>query len=201
MTTARIAGYLEELTRALRARGAYSRRLVQEVHDHLVDGVEAGQRRGLTADAAHDEAMAHTGTPEFVARHAAADVSRLRRGMLLSVCTGTMGSIAYLSLSLLLLRPPRANYRAWSAEAGVVFVLTAVTFAWAKAGDLSSPWTRPLLLLFTLALVTIGARTVYANATGHVEGYGVVLGTLFTLQALLTFVHLGPGRRAFWTLA
>ena len=201
MTTDRIARYLDELTRALRARGAYSRSLVREVHDHIVDSVEAGQRRGLTADAAHDQAMANTGTPEFVARHAAADVPRLRRGMLLSVCAGTMGSITYLSLSLLLLHPPRANYRAWSTEAGVVFMLTAVTFAWAKAGDLSSPWTRPLLLLFSLALVTIGARTYYASAAGHFEGYGVILGTLFTLQALLTFVHLGPGRRAFWTHA
>jgi hypothetical protein len=201
MTTDRIASYLDELTRALRARGAYSRQLLREVHDHVVDGMEAGQRRGLTADAAQDEAIANMGPPELVARHAAADVPRLRRGMLLSVCVGTMGSIAYLSLSLLLLRPPRANYRAWSAEAGVVFMLTAVTFAWAKAGDLSSPWTRPLLLLFSLALLTIGARTVYASAAGHVEGYGVILGTLFTLQALLTFVHLRPGRRAFWTHA
>jgi hypothetical protein len=194
MTTNRIARYLDELTRALRARGAYSRHLVQEVHDHLVDSVEAGQRRGLSADAAQDQAIANTGTPEFVARHAAADVPRLRRGTLLGVCAGTMGSIAYLSLSLLVLRPPRANYRAWSAEAGFVLVLTAVTFAWAKAGDLSSPWTRPLLLLGSLALATIGARTFYANVTGHFEGYGVVLGALFTVQALVTLVHLRPPR-------
>jgi hypothetical protein len=201
MTTDRIASYLDELTRALRARGAYSRQLVREVHDHLLDSVEAGQRRGLTVDAARVEAIANAGTPELVARHAATDVLRLLRGMLLSVCAGTMGSIAYLSLSLLLLRPPRANYRAWSAEASCVFVLTAVTFAWAKAGDLSSPWTRPLLLLGSLALAILGAKTFYANVTGHFEGYGVVLGTLFTLQALLTLVHLRPGLRGFLTHA
>lgn len=201
MTIDRIASYLDELTRALRARGAYSRQLVREVHDHLLDSVEAGQRRGLTVDAARDEAIANAGTPAFVARHAGEDVPRLRRGMLLSVCVGTLGSIAYLSLSLLLLRPPRASYRAWSAEASCVFVLAAVTFAWAKAGDLPSPWTRPLLLLGSLALATLGARTFYANVTGHFEGYGVVLGTLFTLQALLTLVHLRPGLRAFLSQA
>lgn len=199
MTTDPITRYLEELTRALRVRGAYSRRLVQEVHDHLADSVEAGQRRGLTADAAREEAIANTGTPEFVARHAAACVPRRRRAMLLSVCAGTMGSIAYLSLSLLLLHPPRASYRAWFGEACFVFVLTAVTFAWAKAGDLSSPRTHSLVLLGSLALASIGARTVYANVTGDFEGAGVVLGTLFMLQGFLTLVCLRPGLGALLT--
>jgi hypothetical protein len=74
MSTDPIARYLNELTRALRARGAYSRHLVQEVRDHLVDSVEAEQRRGLTADAAREKAVANAGTPEFVVQHAAADV-------------------------------------------------------------------------------------------------------------------------------
>jgi serine/threonine protein kinase len=67
---------------------------------------------------------------------------------------------------------------------------------------------RPLIamdssgpLLGSLALAAIGARTFYANVTGHFEGYGVVLGTLFTLQALLTLLHLRPGPRAFLTHA
>ena len=197
MTTDPITRYLEELTRALRVRGAYSRRLLQEVHDHIVDSVEAGQLRGLTADAARDEAIANTGTPEFLARHAAAAIPRRRRAMLLSVCGGTMGSIAYLSLSLLLLRPPRASYRAWFGEACFVFVLTAVTFAWAKAGDLSSSWAHSLVLLGSLALVSIGAWTLYANVTGDFEGSGVVLGTLFMLQGLLTLVYMRSGLGAF----
>jgi hypothetical protein len=199
MNTDRIARYLEALRHALRARGAYSRRLVYELRDHLIDSAEAGQRRGLTDDEAQAEAIANTGTPEFVARNAAANVSRLRRGMLLSVCTSTMVSISYLSLSLLLLRPPRANYRAWSAEAGFVFVLTGVTFAWTKSGDLSSPWLRLLLLLGSVVLITIGTMTLYASVTGDFEGYGMVLGALFTLQALLTLVHLQVGPRDFLT--
>jgi hypothetical protein len=197
MTTDRIARYLDELRRALRTRGAYSRRLVQELSDHLVDSVEAGQRRGLSAAAAQDEAIAHAGTPECVARDAAADVSRLRRGMVLSVCAATMCSIAYLSFSLLLLRPPRANYRTWSAEAGFVLAVTVVTFAWAKAGDLSSSWTRRLLLLGNFALTTLGATTLYASVTGDFEGYEMVLGVLFMLQAFLTLIHLRVGPRDF----
>jgi hypothetical protein len=201
MNTDRLARYLEELTRALRAHGVYSRRLVDELRDHLVDSVETGQHWGLTADAAQDEAIANVGTPDLVARNAAAGAPRLCRGMLLSVCAGTILSIAYLSLSLLLLRPPRANYRGWSAEAAFVFLLTAVTFAWAKAGDLRSPWTRPLLVFGSFALTTIGATTLYASLTRHFEGYGAVLGVLFTLQALLTLMQLRVGPRPFFTHA
>jgi hypothetical protein len=201
MTTDRIATYLDDLTRALRARGAYARDLVREVHDHLLDSVEAGQRRGLTSDAAEDEAIVSMGTPDAIARHAAANVPRLRRWMLLIACAATMSAIASLSLSLLLLRPPRANYRAWSIEASAVLLLTAATFAWAKAGDLVFAWTRPLLLLGSLALAITGAMTCYANVTGHFEGYGVVLGLLFTVQACLTLAHLRSRPRAFATHA
>lgn len=117
--------------------------------------------------------------------------------MVLSVCAATMCSIAYLSFSLLLLRPARANYRTWSAEAGFVLALTVVTFAWAKAGDLSSPWTRPLLLLGNCALTPLGATRLYRSVTGEFEGYGMVLGVLFMVQAFLTFMQLRVGPRDF----
>lgn len=199
MSTDPIARYLDDLRRALRARGAYSRDLVDEVRDHLLDGVEAAQRRGAAAAAARDEAIRSVGAPELVARHAAADVPRLRRQVLLSVCAATMGAVAFLSFSLLLLRPPRASYRVWSAEASLVLVLTVVTFEWAKAGELSSRWTRPLLLLGSLLLAVVGGRTLQATLTDHFEGYAAVLGMLFTLQAVLTLVHLRPRRSFFST--
>ncbi len=189
MTHDMIAAYLDDLSRALRARGAYTRDLVDEVRDHLLDNVEAAQHRGLSSDAAEDEAVANIGTAELVARHAAANVPRFRRGMLLSVCVCTMCSVAYLSLSLLVLRPPRASYRAWSAEAAFVLMLTTLTFLWAKTGGLS-PWTRPLLVFGSVGLAAVGGITCYAALTRDFEGYAVVLGTLFSLQAVLTLIHL-----------
>ena len=75
--------------------------------------------------------------------------------------------------------------------------MTVVTFAWAKAGDLSSPWTRPLLLLGNFALTTLGVSRLYASVTGEFEGYGVVLGVLFMLQAFLTFIQLRVEPRDF----
>jgi hypothetical protein len=186
---------LDDLARELRARGAYTRDLVDEVRDHLFDSVEAGKGRGLSSDAAEDEALTNIGTPEAVAQHAAANVPRFRRGMLLSLCLCTMCSVAYLSTSLLILRPPRASH-AWSAEAIFVLVITALTFAWVKAGGLS-PWIRWLLMFGTLALGALGGVSIYATVTGDFEGYRVVLGTLLAIQALLTLLHLKRRTRGF----
>jgi hypothetical protein len=200
MTPDRIAAYLDDLARALRARGAYTRDFVDEVRDHLLDSVEAAQRRGLSSDAAEDEAVANMGTTELVARHAAANVPRVRRGMLLIVCICTMCSVAYLSLSLLILRPPHASYRTWSAEAAFVLVLTALTFVSAKTGGLST-WTRSLLFVGSLGLAVVGGMTCYAAVTRDFEGYAVVLGTLFSLQAVLTLIHLQRRTRRLSGLA
>jgi HAAS domain-containing protein len=191
----RIAAYVNELARALRARGAYTRDLVDEVRDHLVDSIEAGARRGLSADAAEHEALANVGSPEAVAEHAAANVPRFRRRMLMTLCLCTTCSVAYLTLSLLILRPPRASH-AWPAEAVLVLVVTALTFAWAKAGGLS-PWIRPVLVLGTIALGALGCVSIFAAVTGEFEGYSAVLGTLFTIQALLTLLYLKPRGRGF----
>jgi hypothetical protein len=195
MRSGRIARYTDQLARALRVRGAYSRDLVDEVRDHLVDSVEAGKRRGLSAEAAEDEALDTIGTPERVAQHAAANVPRFRRGMLLILCVCTMFSIGYLSLSLLILRPPRASH-AWPIEAVFVLVTTALTFAWAKAGGLS-PWIRPVLAVAALALAALGGVSIYAAVTGDFEGYSVLLGTQFIMQAVLTLLYLAPRARGF----
>jgi hypothetical protein len=185
----RTAAYLDLLAHALRARGAYSRDFVDEVRDHLLDSVEAAQRRGLSSDAAEDEAVANIGTAELVARHAAANVPRVWRGALLTVCVCTVGAVAYLSASLLFLWPPGARVGAWSAEAVLVLMLTALTFVFAKTGDVPA-WTRALLLVGGLWLALVGGMTCYAAVSREFEGYAVVLGTLFGLQSILTLFHL-----------
>jgi len=195
MSPDRIARYLGDLTRALRARGAYAGDLVDEVRDHLLDSVEAAKRRGLSSDAAEDDALARIGAPDAVAQHAAANGPRFRRAMLLTLCLCTLCSVAYLSLSLLILRPPRAGH-AWPAEAVFVLAVTALTFAWARAGGLS-PWMRPILLFGALALAALGGVSIFVAVTGDFEGYGVVLGTLLTAQALLALLHLKPRAGGF----
>lgn len=193
MTHGRLARYVDDLARELRARDAYRHDLVDEVRDHLLDSVEAGERRGLSTDAAEDDALARVGAPDVVARHAAATVPRVRRGLLLTLCACTVGAVGYLSLSLLILRPPHAS-RGWPAEAAVALVVTSLTFAWTKAGGLA-PWLRPVLVLGAITLGVLGALSIYAAATREFEGYGVLLGTLFAAQAITTLLYLTPGPR------
>jgi hypothetical protein len=60
MSHERLSGFMDDPARALRARGACTRDLVDEVRDHLTDRVEAGTRRGPSAVAAEDEALTNT---------------------------------------------------------------------------------------------------------------------------------------------
>src|SRR5689334_23351296 len=190
MTDNRITKYQSDLARALRARGAYSRNLVSEIGDHLIDSVEAGRSRGLSGDAALAEAITRMGTPELVARQAAVAVPVFHRGALLAVCAATTASIGFLSLSLLLLRPPRANYRAWFAETIFVLTLTAATSIWVKHGEMDLPWSRALLRIGNAVLALLGGATLYIQTARNFEGYGLILGLLFASQALLALSYL-----------
>jgi hypothetical protein len=191
----RVAAYTDDLARELRARGAYTRNFLDEVRDHLVDSVEAGKRRGLSSDAAEDEALTNIGAPGIVAQYAAANVPRFRRALLLTLCLCTIAAVGYLSLSLMVLRPPRAS-QAWPAEAVFVLVVSVLTFAWTKSGGLH-PWIRPLLVAGALALGAFGGLSIHAAVAGDFEGYSVVLGTLFITQALLTLAQLQSHSRGF----
>jgi hypothetical protein len=197
MNGQRTARYLKDIAGGLRARGAFSPDLVDELRDHLRDSIEAAERRGLSSAAAEDEAIARMGAAEIVVRHAAADAAPVRRGLLLGICATTMAAIVYLSLSLLILRPPRANYTAWSIEAAAVAVLTALTFTWARTGGLE-PWRRPLLMAGSVGLAAAGGTACYTALTGDFDGYRVVLGALFSVQAVLTLGSLPRERRAAW---
>jgi hypothetical protein len=120
----------------------------------------------------------------------------LRRAVLLTVCASTIAATAYLTLSLLILRPPRANYRAWSSEAAVILSITAMTCIWAKAGDLAWRWTRPLQAFGSVALGTIGVSAVFVAPPRHFNGYRMVLGALLIVQAVLTISYAQRWNRA-----
>jgi hypothetical protein len=117
--------------------------------------------------------------------------------MLLGICASTMAAVGYLSLSLLILRPPRANYAAWSTQAAAVVVLTAVTFVWARSGGLA-PWMRPVLIAGSLGLAAAGGAACYGALTGHFDGFRIVLGALLGMQAVLTLTHLRRQPRGAW---
>ncbi len=69
----RLETYVSRLRNELRMRRLDQDRLVAEAHEHLVDRVEDGMRRGLSREVAEQEAIEGFGSPETIAACAAAE--------------------------------------------------------------------------------------------------------------------------------
>ena len=184
-----VTRYIDNLKSALRLRGAFDATLIEEIREHLVDAIEEGIRRDLPADDAAREAIARCGPPDVVAAHAAMVVPRLRRRVLLAFCTATILACAFLSLSLWILRPPRANYYGWGAEAALFVAQSAITIFTLLRFGTPSTSSRALLTAGGLMLIFVGGGALYSAATIHFQGYGVLLGSLLIVQGAMTIVH------------
>jgi hypothetical protein len=104
---------------------------------------------------------------------------------LTAICTLTLLATAYLSLSLLILRPPHANYQRWAIMATVIVaqsVLTLVAlFARTPRG------LQYAVLASGFGIACIGALSIYSMlANPHFEGYVLVLGSMLVVQGALT---------------
>lgn len=69
MNAVRLEEILSELRRALRRKGVADELAIEEAREHLIDAVDDGVRRGLSTEAAEQEAVARFGEPETVAAH------------------------------------------------------------------------------------------------------------------------------------
>lgn len=108
------------------------------------------------------------------------------------LCSFTLFAVAYLSVSVIVLHPPRANYQAWFFMAGLFTAQSALTLA-AIAGKARRGWLRGALLVGSVALVAAGAWWVRGTlSASHFEGYAVVLGSLVAVQGALTLLRLLP---------
>lgn len=68
MTPGPVDGYLSQLQREFRRLGIEDARIVEEAREHLLDALEDGRQRGLSADDAEREAFERFGSPDAVAR-------------------------------------------------------------------------------------------------------------------------------------
>ena len=104
---------------------------------------------------------------------------------LAAICIFTLLATAYLTASLLVLRPPRANYQQWSLVAAIIVVegvLTLVALVVAR-----TPAARYAALAGALAITLVGALSVFNTLSGpHFEGYALVLGSALVVQGALT---------------
>ena len=101
-----------------------------------------------------------------------------------ALCVLTLLAVAYLSVSVILLRPPRANYPVWFAVAtmiGVQSVATLIAFAHA------SGLLRVVTTVGAAVLVATGVGMIRETVAGpHFEGYALVLGAMLVMQGMLT---------------
>jgi hypothetical protein len=177
--TARLAG-------ELRRRWVAPGRIVAEVREHLADIRAARIQAGRSPADAEREAVERMGRPEEVAAAlAAARPAALDRAVVLA-CAATVAAAAYLTLSLLVLRPPRADLPAWLAVAAALLVQTAATIALVGASA-RGRWLRAAVGAGGALLVLAGGSWVAATLSSpHFEGYALVLGSIAAAQGVLT---------------
>ena len=111
---------------------------------------------------------------------------------LITLCAFTLLATACLSLSLIILQPPRANLRQWFLMAAIIVAQSATTLI-AVSGAAAGDWMRWLLVPGAVAVMWLGATWAYATAHGpHFEGYALVLGSVLVVQGAVTLVYLTP---------
>ena len=110
------------------------------------------------------------------------------------MCMFTLLATAYLTASLLVLRPPRANYQQWSPMAALIIAQGVVTLV-ALFLVRTAP-VRYAALAGAVAIALAGALWVLTMLSGpHFEGYALVLGSALVVQGVLTLVTLARRSR------
>src|SRR6266581_2044166 len=105
---------------------------------------------------------------------------------LAAMCVFTLLATAFLTASLLVLQPPRANYPTWFALAAIITIQSVATFV-----AMANPHAglRIVVAAGGAALAAIGVWTVRETLTSsHFEGYALVLGAMLVVQGGLTLV-------------
>ena len=101
-----------------------------------------------------------------------------------TLCVLTILALACLSLSVAILRPPRANYAAWAAFATLVCLQSAATLL-AIRTDVG--WLRVAVIAGGMALAAAGAWMIRGTLTSaHFEGYALILGAMLVAQGIVT---------------
>jgi len=115
--------------------------------------------------------------------------------LLVVISSLTLLATGFLSLSLLILHPPRANYQEWFPMAALFLAQGGLTL-FAVTRDASARWIRGLLIAGGIAILSVGALWAYATASApHFEGYAVVLGSALAVQGALTATVFWPVQR------
>jgi hypothetical protein len=102
-----------------------------------------------------------------------------------TVCALTLMAVSYLTISVVILQPPRVNYVQGFAAAAFVVLQGCLTFA-AISFDRSG-WIRSLTFVGGVSMAVLGFWLIRRTLVSpHFEGYAIVLGAMLALQGALT---------------
>jgi len=109
------------------------------------------------------------------------------KAALAAICILTLSATVYLSASLLIFKPPRANFQQWALIASAIIVQGALTLVALRAGGPRG--LRYAAAAGGAAIAALGASSIYSTVSGpHFEGYALVLGSMLVVQGLLTLI-------------
>lgn len=110
---------------------------------------------------------------------------------LAAICVLVVLAVGYLTVSVVVLRPPRVNYPAWFATATAIVALSAVTLA-ALSGVAR---LAAATVAGGAALALLGGWMIQQTlASPHFEGYALVVGAMLVLQGAIAVVVFGLRR-------
>ena len=105
---------------------------------------------------------------------------------LTAMCVLLLLATAYLSVSLIVLNPPRANFPLWFTLAAIFTVQSVLTLA-AIRMEPPPAGLRPVVAAGACLLVAIAIWRVRATLnSSHFEGYNLLLGAMLVVQGALT---------------
>jgi hypothetical protein len=111
------------------------------------------------------------------------------RATLTAICVLTLLAVAYLSTSVIILRPPRANLGVWFTLAAFLIGQGALTLAALGTRIGADGAVRATLVASGGIAGVIGAWMVRDTLTSaHFEGYALVLGAMLVAQGVLTVI-------------
>ena len=113
------------------------------------------------------------------------------KAALAAMCVLVLLAVGYLSLSLIVLNPPRANLPAWFALAAVLAAQSVLTAIALRLPDPPAS-LRSAVIGGAFVIAAIAVWRVRATLAGpHVEGYNLLLGAMLAVQAVLTVIVEG----------
>jgi len=114
------------------------------------------------------------------------------KSALTTMCVLLLLATAYLSLSLIILNPPRANFPVWFTLAAVFVAQSVLTLVALRMAQPPAP-LRVMVAAGACVLIAIAVWRVRDTLTSpHFEGYNLLLGAMLAVQAVLTLAATVP---------